>query len=114
MTSEREGFRNRLTQIDRTHRKVARDGYVAHLADNGVIVVKPRKTLPTIPVRGLILLLLGFLFFKAVLFAHLGGQTYLERVETLSQGTLLEQVSAKVMTPDRISMTMAGFMPFLR
>lgn len=107
-------FNARLRRIDGHHARLER-GYVGKVRSDGLIVFKPRRRRPTIPVRGLTYLVLGFIFFKAVVLAHLGGVTYEARVAQLAEGHLLEQAGAAIMRPDPLSRWMAGYLtPVLR
>lgn len=103
----REGFQARLRRIDLKHARLER-GYVGKVRDDGLIVFKPQRRIPAIPLRGLFYLVIGFAFFKAVVLAHLGAVTYQERLDALAAGNPLEQAGAYVMRPDPLTGLMAG------
>jgi hypothetical protein len=94
-------FNKRLRDIDSRHRKLSR-GYVQLVERDGLLVpVSTRRTARRgFPFRGLLMILGGFLLFKAILLTHLGPLTYNERVEKLAAGTSLEQAGAWVMRAD--------------
>ena len=97
-------FNKRLRDIDRKHRKMSR-GYVQLVERDGLLVpVSRRPARRGFPFRGLLLILGGFLIFKAILLTHLGPITYGERVEKLAGGTALEQAGAWVMRADPITL----------
>lgn len=107
MADVRQGFRSRLRRIDLKHARLER-GYVGKVRDDGLIVFKPKRRIPAVPWRGLLYLVLGFAFFKAVVLAHLGAVTYQERLRELAAGHPLEQVGAYVMQPDPLTGFIAG------
>lgn len=107
-------FNTRLRRIDTHHARLER-GYVGKVRPDGLIVLKPRRQRRAIPWRGLLYLVLGFAFFKAAVFAHLGGVTYEARVAQLADGRVIEQAGAAVMQPDPLTRWMAGYLaPVLR
>ncbi|MBE0454960.1 hypothetical protein [Roseovarius autotrophicus] len=102
MADIHQGFTKRLRQIDLKRSRLER-GYVGKVRDDGLIEFRPRRRLPSVPLRGLIYLIFGFAFFKAVVLAHLGVVTYQERHALLAQGNPLEQAGAFVMQPDPLT-----------
>jgi hypothetical protein len=114
MSDVHQGFQTRLRSISRKRARFER-GYVGKVGRDGLIVFKPRRRMPTIPVRGLLYLVLGFVFFKAVVLAHLGAVTYDERIAQLAEGSHIEQAGALVMRPDPLTLIMARYLaPVLR
>ena len=114
MSDATRDFNARLRRIDTQHAQLER-GYVGNVRPDGLIVFKPRRQRRSIPWRGLLYLVLGFVFFKAVVFAHLGGVTYEARITRLAEGHVLEQAGAMVMQPDTLTRAMAGYLaPVLR
>jgi len=107
MADVHQGFRTRLRRIDLKHARLER-GYVGKVRDDGLIVFKPRRRMPTLPLRGLLYLVIGFAFFKAVVLAHLGAVTYEERLAALAAGNPLEQAGAFVMRPGPLTGIIAG------
>lgn len=114
MSDVHQGFQTRLRSISRKRARFER-GYVGKVGRDGLIVFKPRRRRPFIPLRGLLYVVLGFVFFKAVVLAHLGAVTYEERIAQLAQGSHIEQAGALVMKPDPLTRTMARYLaPALR
>jgi hypothetical protein len=107
-------FNARLRRIEGHHARLT-SGYVGKVRKDGLIVFQPRRRRRVLPLRGLIHLALGFVFFKAVVLAHLGGVAYEARVAQLADGHLIEQAGAAIMRPDPLSRWMAGHLaPVLR
>ncbi|KNX39950.1 hypothetical protein ROTO_35110 [Roseovarius tolerans] len=114
MTDVHQAFNSRVKALDR---KRARSGYgyVGKVRGDGLIVFKPKRRMPGLPIRGLLYMVLGFVFFKGVVLAHLGGVTYEERVAQLAEGSLIQQAGAAVMQPDPLTRIMARYLaPVLR
>lgn len=107
-------FNERVRRIDGKHARL-KSGYVGKVRPDGLIIFKPPRRRVAIPLHGLAYLFLGFVFFKAVVLAHLGAITYEERVSQLSEGHLIEQVGAAIMWPDPLSHSVARYLvPVLR
>jgi len=114
MSDATRNFNARLRRIDEAHARLGR-GYVGKVRPDGLIIFAPRRRRWTIPLRGIVHLLLGFIFFKAVVLAHLGGDTYEARIARLAEGHFIEQAGAAIMQPDRLSRWIAGRLaPVLR
>ncbi|MDT8328812.1 MAG: hypothetical protein RQ750_15745 [Roseovarius sp.] len=107
MSDAFQGFDTRLKSIDRNRARLER-GYTSKVGKDGLIVFRPKRRHGGAPVRGVLYLVAGFLFFKAVIIAHLGASLYEERLAQLSQGSTVEQVGAVVMQPDPLSMMVAA------
>lgn len=115
MVETKEHFNDRLNFLGRKHQAMSR-GYTTQMRDDGLIVVKPRRRRGIeIPFKGIFLLLLGFVFFKAFMLASVGPDTYGERVAILNSGTFIEQGGAWLMQADPASQIIANYMgPILR
>jgi len=109
MSDATRDFHARLRRIDNHHARLGR-GYVGKIRSDGLIIFKPRHRRPSVSVRGLLYLVLGFVFFKAVVLAHLGGASYDARIAQLAQGNVLEYAGAVIMQPDPASRWMAGYL----
>lgn len=107
MTDAFQGFDTRLKSIKRKRLRLER-GYVSKVGKDGLIVFRPKRHRPSVPLRGVVYLVLGFVFFKSVILAHLGGAVYEDRLAQLSNGNLIEQAGAVVMQPDPLSTMLAG------
>ena len=114
IATEREQFELRLKRLMRKHRAMA-SGYTTRMRPDGLIVAKPRKTSPRVTARTFWLFLAAFFLFKGFLLAHLGPQTYEDRVGLLKSGTVVEQAGAWVMQADPITEFVAAKIgPYLR
>jgi hypothetical protein len=100
-------FDKRVRRIERKHRKMARGG-VPFIDRTGLVSMRPRRARIRVPLRGLLLLAAGFIAFKGLVLADLGGELYAERLETLSNGTVVEQAGAWIMQADPASKWVAA------
>ncbi|MAC79837.1 MAG: hypothetical protein CML66_17445 [Rhodobacteraceae bacterium] len=115
MSDDFKGFDARLRRIDRNHRAMAH-GYQIHMQRDGLIVARPRRarSLPVSP-RSVVLFVVAFLAFKAVLIASLGTLSYTERVGALAGGSWFEKGGAWIMRIDPISRKAATYLaPYLK
>lgn len=103
MSFKDNNFDKRLQRVEKASRARRARGSKPVVMPDGLIKVKPRRPRPGFPVKGIVLLLLGFFLFKGVMLAHLGDQPYDERVALLAQGTVVEQVGAVVLNVDPIT-----------
>ncbi|OUS22321.1 hypothetical protein DI396_08115 [Litorivita pollutaquae] len=107
-------FDTRLRKIDRTQRKM-QGGYTTHVGRDGLIVVRPRRSGVRLPLKGMMILALGFFGFKGALLAHLGPQTYADKVAVLELGSPVEQFGAWAMVSDPATQVIARTLsPYLR
>lgn len=107
-------FDNRLKRIERSHNEL-RGGYTAVVGRDGLITIKAKRAKRNFPVKGAVLLVLGFICFKALMLAHLGPDAYVERVAELDAGTIVEQVGGFVMQADPATQWIATQIgPFMR
>lgn len=114
MSDAFQEFDTRLKTIGRKRTKLAR-GYVSKVGKDGLIIFRPKRRKAGIPLRGLVYMLFGFMFFKAVIIAHLGLPLYGDRLAQLSEGSVIELAGSVVMQPDPVSLTMASYLrPLLR
>lgn len=107
-------FDVRLKRIDRNHARMAR-GYSGRMTKDGLIVFRPKRRQVGFPVRGLFLLVVGFICFKGLIIAHLGAATFEQRAAALGEGTYVEQAGAVIMQPDPVSSGIAAKLsPYFR
>lgn len=99
-------FNKRLRNIVRDHQRL-NTGAVHAIRSDGLIVARPRVYNPKFPLRGLVLLVLSTVIFKAYIYAHLGVATYTDRVERLGEGSLIEQAGAWFMQADALTVAVA-------
>lgn len=100
-------FNQRVNRIDRMHRDLSR-GSVARIRPDGLIVIQPYRPSFHIPAKAVIILVLALLGFKGFLLANIGPDGYRDRVELLSEGTIVEQAGAWVMQIDPVSKMIAN------
>ncbi len=106
MAGMHDEFDDRLRRIA-THRSQMKRGYSLRVDRDGLIVARPRMVRRFLPVRGMVMLLVGFVGFKALLVAYLGEETYRDRVQNLKDGATVEQVGAWFMQADPVSSQLA-------
>ncbi len=114
MSDTYKDFDNRLARIASNKARL-RKGYVSRVGHDGLIVFRPRRARFSVSPRGLAMVVLGFVFFKSVIMAHLGAEVYNQRIAALNSGTLVEQAGGFLMYPDPATRWAAGKMrPYLR
>jgi len=102
-------FEKRLRNVVRNHQRL-NTGAVHSMRDDGLIVARPRVYNPKFPLRGLILLVVTAVLFKAYIYANLGAERFNERVSQLAEGSTIEKVGSWVMQADTVTITIAEFM----
>ncbi|MEP3844303.1 MAG: hypothetical protein ABJM43_03000 [Paracoccaceae bacterium] len=104
MVESRSSFDSRLRTLGRKH-KAMTHGAVAQMRGDGLVLLKPRRYRARrgFPLRGLVLLLLGFFAFKGYMISNIGEEGYEQRIQALAEGTPIEQMGAKVMQADPVT-----------
>lgn len=102
-------FDSRLKNIVRKRSKLAQ-GYVSNVGKDGLIIYRPKPRRAGFPLRGVFYMILGFMFFKAVIIAQLGLPLYSDRLALLSKASIVEQAGALVMQPDPLSVEMSAYL----
>ncbi len=102
-----DGFNARLKKVQRSHSKLAR-GYSASVGRDGLIVFRPKRRRPGLPLRGIALALIAFFGFKALILMQLGETSYQARASALAAGNFGEQVGAWMMQLDPITRAIAA------
>ena len=100
------GFETRLRNVQRTRSRMV-NGYVSKVGSDGLIVFRPKRRQAHFPWRGLALLIFGVFLFKGLILAQLGDVAYENRVQSLQQGSVLEQVCAGMMFVDPLTQAIA-------
>ena len=108
MVETKEHFIARLNGLAHKRARMT-GGYVTRVGRDGLLTVKPRRRRGGLPVRGLALLVCGFFVFKALMLASIGPVTYNERLAKLDNGTTLEQMGARVLSIDPVTLALADF-----
>ncbi len=101
-------FSSRVGKINRDHDRKQR-GYIISIRKDGLITFKPKNRYynSTLPLRGLIFLIIGFFLFKGLILAHAGTSVYSERLTLLQEGSLVERAGAYVMQVEPVSQAIA-------
>lgn len=102
-------FDKRVRTIARKNRRLAR-GYTTYIDEMGVLRKKQTRQGPQVPVRGLILLTIGFTMFKAFVLVNIGRAAYDLRIDTLNSGTIFEQAGAWMLQVDPLTRFAAGLL----
>lgn len=114
MSNSFAGFEARLKKLDRKRSKLAQ-GYKGSIGSDGLIVFRPVRRQRGIPLRAVVMLIVGFFVFKGMVLAHTGTATYGERIDALKNGTMIEQAGAFVMQSDPVTVGIAlQLRPFLQ
>lgn len=106
MVETHDHFINRLSLLGRKHGKMTH-GYTTKVGKNGLITVKPKSKRRGFPIKGLVLTVLAFFAFKALMLASFGPTTYDERLSKLENGSVVELAGAKVLGIDPVTQAMA-------
>ena len=113
MSDSFAGFEARLKKLDRKHTRLAQ-GYKGTVSRDGLIVFRPTRRQRGIPLRAIVMLVVGFFVFKGMVMAHTGAAIYDARVDALKSGTMIEQAGAFAMQSDPITVGIAQQLrPFL-
>lgn len=105
MVETKEDFANRLNTLGRKHKNMTH-GYVTKVTKDGLIVVQPKRARSGrggYAIKLMLLLVMGFIGFKAFTLATVGPVTYNERLSKLETGTMIEQVGAKALAIDPVT-----------
>ncbi|MBB3992847.1 hypothetical protein GGR95_000466 [Sulfitobacter undariae] len=100
MVYTKQDFVSRVKNVDGKHARLVSRGYTSRVDKNGIIVVKPKGKRLRFPIKGLLLLVLCFLGFKALVLTTSGPATYNERLAVLENGTAFEVLGATVLSID--------------
>jgi hypothetical protein len=101
-------FNSRVGKISREHAR-KEDGYIISIRKDGLITFKPKKRYynSSLPIRGCIFLIIGFILFKGLILAHAGTAVYETRLSQLKVGTVIERAGYYVMQVDPVSQAIA-------
>jgi hypothetical protein len=114
MIGAKSNFDERLHKIERSGRRSAK-GYAPVVGPDGLIIVRRRRSGPNVPLRGLLYLACGFILFKSIALAQFGAQGYDDRLASMQEGTIVEQIGAWTMQADPVTLWVADKLrPFLR
>lgn len=111
MIETENDFDARIRSLGRKHRAMLKTGGALRVRQDGLMVLKPKRAVSAhgfVPIRAIAVLMLGFFAAKGFLLASLDGAEYGARLNSLSSGTMVEQVGARLMKPDAVSLLFAG------
>ncbi len=94
-----EDFDMRLARIARERARMVH-GYRAVVAEDGLIVFRALKTRRQMPLRGLVMVLVAGMAFKALVLGAIGDAAYNDRLDGLRSGSSAERFAAVVLAPD--------------
>jgi hypothetical protein len=115
MVFTKQDFNERVNGVEQKQSKLLRRGYTTRVDRNGIIIAKPKPRRFHFPVRGLLLLVVGFVCFKAFMLAANGPDTYQDRLATLQSGNAVEVLGARVLSVDPATQLIADKLgPLLR
>lgn len=106
MTGKQLEFDQRVHRLTKKHNKMSR-GYRATMRKDGLVVMKPQRVRSAVPLKVLVMCLVGLFAFKAFLLSSLGPSGYQTRLDVLNGGTAIEQAGAWVMQIDPVTQFMS-------
>ena len=102
-------YNRRQEAIRRKHERMAK-GYVTKLHKNGTYVQVPDSKVGGTSFRMILWAAAAFVLFKGFVLAWLGQASYEAHLDTLSHGSLYEQVGAWFMQVDPVTAQLSGFL----
>lgn len=105
-TTANNGFDARIKRVQRNHLRMAR-GYEAKVGRDGLIVFRPKRRKPRLPVRGLVVLIAAFFAFKVLVLMQIGDVAYQARVDAMMSGSFDERMGGIVLQIDPLTRTIA-------
>lgn len=100
----------RLRKVVRNHDRMRRNGVVRKIGRDGLIRTRPRLVRPSVPVKGVFVLLALLLAFKSLLYAQMGSGNYALKIEALQVGTPVERMGAVIMQEDPLTVAIGGYL----
>ncbi len=115
MVETRDHFVQRLSGLQRKHARMGKNGVYTRVDNNGVLIIKAKRSRFYFPYKGLALLIVSFFMLKAFMLSVNGPDTYSDRLATLENGTIIEAVGAKLLSVDAATQLLADKLgPLLR
>lgn len=103
----------RINKVVRTHERMKRNGVVHRVGKDGLIRSRPRLVRPRFPLKGVMVIAVLFLAFKALLFAQIGPGNYALKIEELRNGSMIEKAGAVLMQEEPLTVALGGYLkPF--
>lgn len=101
---------NRLRRIVRKHERMQRNGVVYRVGSDGLIRSRPRLIRPYAPLKGVMLIAVLFIAFKALIFAQIGPSNYALKVDAMRNGTTIEKIGAALMQEEPVTVAVGGYL----
>jgi hypothetical protein len=111
MNQDYPNFQSRIRRINRSRRNRVVGEFV--LQSDGLLVPKQRRLRFGFPFRGLFAAFVIAIAVKAYLIWFLGIDLYRAEVLELLSGSSFEQVAARIMMPDQLTMWVVGVYDWL-
>ncbi len=112
MVETKDHFVQRLSGLQRKH---AKSGVYTRVDNNGVLIIKAKRSRFYFPYKGLALLVVSFFVLKAFMLSVNGPDTYGDRLAILENGTIVEAMGAKLLGVDAATQMLADKIgPLLR
>lgn len=100
-------FGSRLRRIDSNHRKLA-NGYITTMNHDGLLIARPRPKDVRLTWRGVAYVVIIMMAFKIFLHAQIGAEAYQERIVSLQNGSIAQQIGAYAMVADPVTVAIAN------
>ena len=107
MADINQPFGTRIDQLDR-QRKALANGYYTTIRNDGLVIAHPRRRDKAAPLKYFLALVVLFFIFKALVLATAGAGTYQSRLNSLSDGTLVERAGAWILQVDPVTQVLSN------
>lgn len=102
MVETRQHFGTRVKHLNRKNAMMA-NGYYTTIRNDGLIVARPVRRGYRFPFKFALMLIVLFFGFKAFVLSAIGPGTYQIRLNTLKNGTIVEQAGAWALGLDPVT-----------
>ncbi|KIN73428.1 hypothetical protein [Sulfitobacter guttiformis] len=107
MVYTKQDFNSRVNSHAKKSARRGKNAFVTRIDNNGVVVVKAKRRGRHFPLKGALLMVLGFFCFKALMLSANGPESYSERLALLENGTVVEAMGARVLGIDPVTQFLA-------
>lgn len=107
MANINQQFRARIDQLD-LQRKALENGYYTTIRNDGLVIAQPRRRDSKSPIKYLLALVVLFFIFKALVLTTSGAGTYQSRLNSLSDGSLVERAGAWFLQVDPVTQALSN------
>ncbi|SPF77877.1 hypothetical protein [Pseudoprimorskyibacter insulae] len=112
MSEAMRSFDRRAKNVQSTHRKLA-GGYTEKINKNGIVELKPRKTISLGPLRYIVLFALAFIGLKGLILSQIGFEAYDGHLAFFELGSTGERMGAWLMQIDPATAWIANLLQSL-